>query len=136
MRDIVSIADIGEAYAAQIAESLLKSEVIGKRLTGMFHIAQRIDYRNRSVLGHSGDRFLREGAQHDHVHPALKIVRDVAELFACIEPPLRLVYENRGAAQARHSRFKSEARAQRRLLEKHHHLFSRKRSLKHRRTRL
>src|SRR6202021_1793361 len=74
--------------------------------------------------GHAFDGFLREGAKHDHVDPALEIVRDVAERFAGVEAALRLIDEHRSAAEACHARFEGEARAQRWLFKEHNHLLA------------
>src|SRR6185369_1406781 len=70
-----------------------------------------------------------EGTQYDDVNPPLEVVRNVAELLACIERCMLLVDEHCCTAQARHPRFKSETSAQRWLLEKHHHLLASKRAL-------
>ena len=136
MRHIVSVAHIRQRNLLEIAEPLQQREVIRERLARMLHIAQRINHRNRSVARHSVDGFLRERPQHDHVDPALQIVRNVAQRLPRIQSALRLVHEHRRSAQARHSRFERQTCPQRWLLEKHHHLFSRQRPLKHRRTRL
>ena len=65
-----------------------------------------------------------EGAQHDDVDPAFEVVGDVVERLAGVEAAGRLVDEECAAAQAVHAGFKSEARAQRGLLEEHHHLLA------------
>ena len=60
------------------------------------------------MLGHSG---VREGAQHDAVHPALQVVRHVAERLALADARA-LVWstEERGAAQRRRCRPRRSAR--------------------------
>ncbi len=78
MRDVVSIAHISQANVLQIAEALLQREVIRQRLAGMFEIAERIDDGHGRIARHARDRFLRKRPQHDHIDPALKIMRDVA----------------------------------------------------------
>ena len=50
---------------------LLQSKEIGKRLTGMLKVAERVDYRDIGVRSHLFDRRVIEGAQHDQVNPAL-----------------------------------------------------------------
>ncbi len=45
------------------------------------------------MLGHPLDRGVRERAQHNSVHPALEIVRDVAEVLAGVETAGGLVDE-------------------------------------------
>ena len=124
MRDVVAIADVGSTDFLQIAEALLQGEVVGQRLAGMLQVAECVDDRNAGVLGHSFNRAVRIGAQHDGIHPAFDIVRDVAQLFARVQAPGRLIHKERVAAHAGHSSFESEAGAQRCLFEKHHHLFA------------
>ena len=65
---------------------------------------------------------MRVGAQHDGVHPALQVVRHVRERLALAERRLRLVDEDGIAAERVDGGLKGEPRAQRRLLEEHHHL--------------
>ena len=85
MRHVVAVADVGEADLLQIAEALLQGEVVGQRLAGMLQVAERVDHRNAGVLRHSLDRVVRVSAQHNGIHPALHVVRDVAQVFARIE---------------------------------------------------
>src|SRR5258708_35850751 len=88
----------------------------------MLEAAQRVDDGCTGVLGHALDGALVEGTKDDDVDPAFEIVSDVAEFFARVEAALRLVEEEGDAAHAGHSRFKSEARAQRLLFKKHDQL--------------
>ena len=71
---------------------------------------------------HLGDRVVRVGAQDDDAHPALDVVRHVGDGFALAERRLGLVDEDGVAAEGIDGGFEGEARAQRRLLEEHHHL--------------
>ena len=125
MRHVVSVANVGQLNFLQIAEALLQGEVIGQRLAGMLQIAERVDHRNRRVLRHSRDRGMREGAQHDAVHPAFQIVRDVAQFFASVQAAVGLVDENGQTTETRHSGLEGDPRTQRRLLEEHHDLLAR-----------
>ena len=125
MRDVVAVADVSQRDLPEIAEPLLQREVVRQRLARMLQIAQRIDHRNRRITRHALDRLLRERPQHDHVHPALQIVRNVAQRLARIQTALRLIDEHRSPAQARHSCFERKPCSQRRLLEEHHHLLPR-----------
>jgi hypothetical protein len=136
MRHVVAVSHIRERDLSQIAIALLQREIIRQRLARMLQIAQRIDHRNRRVMRHVRDRFMRERAQHNHVDPALEVVRNVAQRFARIQPALRLIHKHRGSAQAAIPASNVKPRAQRGLLKKHHHLFARQRPLKHRRPRL
>jgi len=66
--------------------------------------------------------FVRVGAQHDDLHPALDIARDVGEGFALAEGRLGLVDEESRAAEGVHRGLEGEAGAERGLLKEHHHL--------------
>src|ERR1700675_2714295 len=112
MRDVVSVADISEAGLFQIAKSLLQGEVIRQSLTGMLEIAKRVNDRNAGVLRHPFDGLLVESAQNDRVDPALQIMRDVAELFSCIDSFVSLIHKKRCSAQAGHAGLKRQTRAQ------------------------
>src|SRR5207237_2567919 len=68
-----------------------------------------------------------ERAKDDAIHPALKVVSDVAQLFPRVKTPLRLIDERGPAAHASHACFESQARAQGGLLEEHHNLLARQR---------
>ena len=117
MAHVVAVADIGEFEAAQIAEALFEREEIGKGLAGMIFVRKRVDHRNVRVLGELFERFLREHARHDAVHPALEIFRDVADRFALAQVRERVVEKNGRAAEAGDADFESHARAQRGLFE-------------------
>jgi len=91
MRNIVSVADVRQLHAAQVAKPFLESEIVGKRLAGMLQIAQRVNDGDRRELGHAVDCFLGESAQHNDVDPAFEIMRDVAQLFAGVEPALLVI---------------------------------------------
>src|ERR1700678_1489091 len=113
MGHVIAVANIGQADILEIAEALLQREIVGQRLTGMLEITESVDHRNGGVLGHALNRFLRERTQHNRVHPALEVMRNVAQFFARVKSLLRLVYEERGATQARHSRFERQTSSQR-----------------------
>ena len=72
---------------------------------------------NVRVLREIIERFLRENARDDSVHPAFEIFRDVANGFALAQARQRVVEKHRRAAQAGDADFKSDARAQRGLFE-------------------
>ncbi len=127
MRNIVAIANIGETNLLEIAETFLQGQIIRQRLAGMLKITECIDHRYAGVFSHSFNRAVRKSSQHDGVDPAFEIVRDIAELFASIQTPLRLVHERDRAAQACHSGFKRKPGAERWLFEEHHYMFSGKR---------
>src|SRR5580704_13814864 len=102
----------------------------------MLQIAEGVNYRNGGVCSHSDNRVLGESAKHNRVHPALEVVRNVAQLLSRAQWLLSLVHEERGAAQTRHPRFEGQPSSQRRLLKEHHHLLAGKRATKIRRPRL
>src|SRR5438270_12396331 len=68
-----------------------------------------------------------ERAKDDAIHPALKVVSDVAQLFPRVKTPLRLIDERGPAAHASHACFESQASAQGGVLEEHHNLLARHR---------
>ena len=78
---VVAVADVGERDLLQSPKLFLQSEVVGQRLAGMLQVAERVDHRDARVLRHPFDRLVGEGAQHDGVHPALDVVRHVAQEF-------------------------------------------------------
>ena len=71
------------------------------------------------VRGELLERFLLEDACHDAVNPAFKALRDVGNGFALAERRDGVVEKHGRAAQASDAHFKSDARAQRWLLEDH-----------------
>ena len=75
-------------------------------------------------MRHRRDGLVGEGPQHRAVNPALQVVRHVAQALARAQPRLRLVDEERNAAQAVDAGFKRQPRAQRRLLEEQHNLLA------------
>src|SRR3977135_400034 len=107
---------------------LLQGEEVGKSLTGMLEVAERVDYRNIGMRGHLFHGGVVESAQHDQVDPALEIVGDVAERLAGVETATGLVDKESGAAQAVHAGFEGQTRAEGGLLEKHHHLLASQRA--------
>src|ERR1700736_6389843 len=100
----------------------------------MLQIAERVNDWNGSVLGHSLNCLLGEGAQDDGVYPAFEIMRDVTQFLSRVQSLLRLIHKERGPAQARHPRFERQPGSQGRLLEEHHHLLACKSAAKIRRT--
>ena len=93
----------------------------------MIFVRKRVDHRNVGIPGEILERFLREHARHDAVHPAFEIFGDVAHRFALAEMRERVVEKHRRAAQAGDADFESHARAQRRLLEYQRQKFARER---------
>ena len=134
--DVVAVAHVGERNVFQLTELFLQGEVVGQRLAGMLQAAKRVDHRNGGECRHLFDGFLIVSTQHDGVHPALDVVRDVGQSFAGAEALLGLIDEEGGAAQAGHAGLEGQPGAQRGLLEKHHHLFSGERPAEVSRTRL
>src|SRR5580704_13950050 len=108
----------------------LQGEVVSQRLARMLQIAERVDHRYRRVLGHAGNGFLRKRTQDDAIHPAFKVMCDVAQLLACIQPALSLIDKEGIAAHASHAGFEGEARAQGRFFEEHYDLLTGKRLAK------
>ncbi len=135
MRHVVSVADIRQATLLQISESFQQCEIVRQRLAGMLKITECVDHGDARMLRHSSDRLLGKRTQHDQVDPALQVVCHVAQRFASVNSLMCLIDEHRRPAQAHHSCFKRQPRAQRRLLEEHHDLPARERPLKICRTR-
>src|SRR4029077_17691785 len=90
---VIAIAHVGETNVLQVAKTLLQGEVVSQRLTGMLQIAEPIDDWNRGMLCHVFNCFLREGSQYDHIHPALKILCNVAEFLARVDAAGGLVHK-------------------------------------------
>jgi len=65
-----------------------------------------------------------ESAQHQPVHPALDVVRNVVQRFALAQARVRLIDKNRTSAQRVDARLERQAGTQRRLLEEQHKLFA------------
>ncbi len=128
MRHIVAVAYVSEMDFRQIAEMFLQRKKVGQRLARMLEFTERVNHRNARVGSHLFNDYVAEGAQHDDVDPAFKIVRDVVEGFAGIETAGSLIHKECAAAKAIHSSFKRETSAQRGLLKEHHHLFARENS--------
>ena len=133
VRDIVSVPDVGQAAILHISETLHQGEIVRQRLARMFDITKRVDHRHTRVLRHAFDGLLRKSAQHNHVHPALQVVRHVAQRFAGTETLLSLVDEHRQTAQPRHSSLESQPGSQGSFLEEHHHLLARRAPFENRR---
>jgi len=68
----------------------------------MLQITERVNHWNTGVLRHALDSLLRIRAQHNQIHPALQIVRHIAQLFPGVEPFVSLVDKHRRSAQAHH----------------------------------
>src|SRR5271170_4511107 len=100
----------------------------------MFQVAEGVNHWNGGVRSHAHNRVLGEGAKHNRIHPALEVVRNVAQLLSRAQWLLSLVHEERGATQTRHPGFEGQPSSQRRLLKEHHHLLASKRATKIRRT--
>ena len=77
--DVVPVAHINELQAAHGAEFFFEREEIRDGLTGMFVVRECIDDGHARAGGHFRDGVMRVGAQHDDVHPALKIARHVGQ---------------------------------------------------------
>ena len=90
----------------------------------MLKVGERVDDWNLGAGGHLGDGFVRVGAEHDDVHPALEVAGHVGERLALAEGRLRLVDEDGVAAEGVDGGFEGEAGTQRGLLEEHHHLLA------------
>ena len=82
MAHVVAVADVGEFQAAQVAEALFEREEIGERLARMKAVGKRVDDGDARVCGELVERFLREHARDDAVHPALEAFRDVGDRLA------------------------------------------------------
>ncbi len=130
MRDVVSVANVGQTDIFQVTKTLLQREVIRQSLAGMLQIAKRVNHGNAGVLRHAFDGLLIVSAQYNRIHPAFEIMRDVAKLFSRVDSFVSLVHKKRCSAQAGHAGLKCQTRAQRRLLEKHGHLFASQRTTK------
>src|SRR3989454_2908857 len=119
MADVVSVAHIGQLQAFETSEFFTKGEEVSQSLAGVKEVRERVDDRNRGVLGKLLDRGMSERPRHDPVHPALEAPGNVPDGLALAEARLRVVEVNGRAAHARHADFKCGARPQRRLFKNH-----------------
>src|SRR5579863_3795298 len=78
------------------------------------------------MLRHIFDGLLRKCTENNRIHPALQIMRDIAEVFTGVNAVLRLIHKHRSTAHAGNSSLERKACTQRWLFKKHHHLFSSK----------
>ena len=120
MAHVVAVAHVGELQPAQVAEAFLQREEIGERLAGMKFVRERVDHGNVGVGGEIVERFLREDARHDALHPALEIFRDVANRLAFGQLRAGVIEKNGRAAEIGDARLEGHARAQRGLFEDQH----------------
>ena len=93
----------------------------------MLEVAQAVDDGDGGVRGHLGHRAVLEGAEHDAVHPALEVARDVGQALAGAQPRARLVDEERAAAELLDPHFEGHPRAQRGLFENQRQVLARQR---------
>jgi hypothetical protein len=63
---------------------LERRQHIGECLAGMLFVGQGVDHVHLQRRPRDGlDLLLREGSNHQRMHPALEIARDVLHRFAC-----------------------------------------------------
>ena len=102
----------------------------------MLEIAERVDHRNRRVLGYLRNGRMVVRAQHNAINPALEIACNIANFLARRDARAALVHEQRRSTKRRHAGFKGHSGAQRRLLKNQHQLLAGERVTKLLRLRL
>src|SRR5580698_3322607 len=117
MTHVVSVADIRNFQAAQIAEALLQREEIGEALAGVIEIGKRVDHRQVRIFGELAERFLLENARDDAIDPAREAFGHVAYRFAFTQVSDRVIEKNRSATQASDADFERNPGPQRGLFE-------------------
>ena len=81
--DVVGIADVGQAHAAQVgAEALAQRQQVGQRLARVVIVGEAVDHGHARELGQLVDVGLRERADHDRVEVAREHHRGVAHRLA------------------------------------------------------
>jgi hypothetical protein len=75
---VVAVADERYATSQQRSPVLLQRHHVGKRLTRMLFVAERVDdVQFRGGRGHQRNFVLGVGAYDECVHPSLEVARDV-----------------------------------------------------------
>ncbi len=125
MNHIIAIADKCDLQAIELALVLEQCLAIGKDLTGMIEIGQRVDDRHRGIGGHLFERRLGERAHGNQIDPARQAARAIGGRFAGAEPDLGAAHKNHAAAQLIHADLESGAGAQTGLFKNQSEAFTR-----------
>ncbi len=128
--------DVGQLESFKGAKFFFEGEEIGERLARVKFVRERVDDRNRNVGSHLFENALLVDASDDALHPLLEVARDIRNGFAFAEAGLRVVQEDHEAAHALDADFKSDTRAQGRLLKNQRDVLIAQDRGKTRRTRL
>ena len=106
---------------------LLQRHHVSERLARVLFVTERVDHVQRWRCGcHRCHLFLRVRSDDEGVYPALEIPRHVVQRFACSVRERR-GYVQRVGAQFLYRDFEGGTGPQRRLLEEHRDVASRKR---------
>ena len=98
--DVVGVADVGQAQAAQVgAEALAQRQQVGERLARVMVVGEAVDHGHARELGELVDVGLRVRADHDRVEVAREHHRGVAHGLAAAELQLALRQVERVAAE-------------------------------------
>src|SRR4029077_4000870 len=121
MRHIVAVADESDLQTIQTSLMLDQCQTVRQHLAGMKQISETVDDRDRRVKGHFLESRLGESPHGNEIDPAAETAGAVRGRLPCSQPHFRKAQKNRAAAELGHPGFKSDARAQARLLENHRH---------------
>src|SRR6185437_7237826 len=115
--DVVAVADVGQAQAAQRVVRLAQREQIGERLTWMVPGGEHVYHRDRAVLGELLEHLVRTRAHADRGDVSREHERRVAHGLTARELKLVGAVHDRVPAELVHADVEGQARARRGLLE-------------------
>ena len=121
--NVVAIPDKRHLQFLETALGFPHGEIVGHRLAGMAVVGEPVNDGDGRVLGHLLDDFVGEGANHDALHHAFEVLRDVIDRFAFPEIDFGGREINGETTELLDAHVERHARAQRRLLEDHRQRF-------------
>src|SRR5262249_55873019 len=118
---VVAVADKDDRSPGHVAEYFAHRQKIAHGLTGVIVVGKTVDHGAGCMACELIDRLLLENAQDDGVDIATDDAREIGNALARAEADFAALEKQARAARLRHGRLKTDARAQRRLLENQRH---------------
>ena len=119
MADVVAVADVGEAQAAQVAESRSQGQQVAERLDRVEAFGQAVVDRHGRAGGECFEIGLAGEPAGDAVDVAAHDVGGVGQRFAARQLQIVDAEKGRMAAELLHAGFEGVARPRARVLEDH-----------------
>ena len=129
MGHVIAVANVGQLHAFQPSESFVQRHHVGKYLTWMIKIAERVDHRHGRVRRYFFEGRLSKSAHGDQIHPASEAARAIGRRLARPEPDFRASHKDHAATQLVHADFEGRPGSQAGLFKHQRQAFPRQQTM-------